>query len=218
MTLTARNLLILTFILLSAQFSLADAPKVGRAAAAKYFQKNADQPQTADRYTASEGGAIGAGDHIMTIGGTVFTKSDAYDWGKVSSESDVAKWGIDMSYRLSQYNSLLDYSLRVSYAEYEPTNKRTNKLIFMYAATLPDATSRFPIYFGAAAGGGVFLNQLPDESPVTLDYSVFLGLRLFDLFQKTGFYVEGGLKNHLQLTSDGQLNATYLSTGAVFTF
>ncbi len=219
MTLFVPKWLVLTLILVSAQFSLADAPKVGRAAAAKYFQKNPDQVSTPSRYTASESdGSIGTGDHILTVGGAVYTKSDAYDWGNVSKESDVAKWGVDMSYRLSTYNSLLDYSLRVSYAEYVATNMRANKLIFMYSATLPDATARFPLYFGASAGGGVFLTQLPDESPVTVDYQVFLGMRLFDVFEKTGFYFEGGLKNHLQLTSGGQLNGTYFSTGAVFTF
>jgi hypothetical protein len=113
---------------------------------------------------------------------------------------------------------LLDYSLRVSYQEYQPHDQTAKKLIFSYALTLPDAESRFPLYFGAGLGAGVFLSQLPDESPVTLDYQLFLGMRLFNVVESTGFYLEGGLKNHLQLTSDGQLNGTYVSAGAVFTF
>ena len=200
----------------------ADAPKVGRAAAAKYFQKNSNQDQSSTRDLASETGSSagnsGSGTRFLTFGASVYTKSDSYGWGKGGDESGIGKWGVDMSYRLSQYNNLLDYSLRVSYNEYEPNNQRTSKLSFMYAATLPDAESRFPLYFGAGAGAGVFLNQLSGESPLTLDYEVFLGMRLFDIFERTGFYLEGGLKNHLQLTSDGQLNGTYISTGAVFTF
>lgn len=194
------------------------APKVGRAAAAKYFQNN---PEIGTRYTASEsmdGSAGLSGSRYMTFGVSAFTKSDAFSWGGSTKETDVGKWGVDLNYRLSQYNNLLDYSLRVSYQEYEPANQRANKLIFMYAATLPDAESRFPLYFGGAVGAGVFLTQLPDESPVTLDYSLYLGMRLFDVFESTGFYLEGGLKNHLQLTSNGQLNGTYVSAGAVFTF
>ena len=123
-----------------------------------------------------------------------------------------------MNYRLSQYNNLMDYSLRVSYQEYAPANSKASKLIFMYAATLPDAESRFPLYFGAAVGAGVFLNQIGGESPVSLDYSLYLGMRLFDVVESTGFYLEGGLKNHLQLSTDGQLNGTYIGAGAVFTF
>jgi len=195
------------------------APKVGRAAAAKYFQNN---PEIGTRYISSEpsdgSGSGFSGNRYMTFGVNAFTKSDAFSWGGSTKETEVGKWGIDMNYRLSQYNNLLDYSLRVSYQEYEPANQKANKLIFMYAATLPDAESRFPLYFGGAVGAGVFLTQLPDESPVTLDYSLYLGMRMFNVFESTGFYLEGGLKNHLQLTSNGQLNGTYVSAGAVFTF
>jgi hypothetical protein len=88
----------------------------------------------------------------------------------------------------------------------------------MYSATFPDADSKFPLYFGLAGGLGVFMTQIPDESPVTFDYQLFAGVRIFEIFEKTGFYIEGGLKNHLQLTSSGQLNGTYIAAGLLFTF
>lgn len=210
----------LLFTLPFVVFSLcafANAPKVGRNAAAKYFQRNPSQVDSSSQYSATDNGG-GSGDHYLTFGGGAFTKSDSYSWGQSGKETNAAKWGLDMSYKLSSYNSLLDYSLRASYQEYEPAGKKASKLIFMYGVTLPDANSRFPLYFGAALGGGVFLTQIPNESPVTLDYQIYLGMRLFDVFERTGFYLEGGLKNHLQLTADGQLNGTYVSTGAVFTF
>ena len=72
--------------------------------------------------------------------------------------------------------------------------------------------------FGLAAGPGVFLKQVSGESSISFDYQLFLGLRLFNLFEQTGFYIEGGMRNHLLLTSDGQLNGTFVSAGAVFTF
>lgn len=208
--------LISLIILVSCELSLANAPKVGRTAAAKYFQQNSDQSTPPARYTASESEPMG--DRYMTFGVSTFTKSDVYSWGNVNKQTDVGKWGLDMNYRLSQYNNLLDYSLRVNYTEYEPLGQKANKISFMYAATLPDAGSRFPLYFGAALGAGVFLTQISNESPVTADYSLYAGIRLFDVVETTGFYIEGGLKNHLQLTSDGQLNGTYVSAGAVFTF
>ena len=196
---------------------MADAPKVGRAAAAKYFQKNPELDATQYRNTASE--MIAADfERYLTLGFSAYTKSESYSWGTSSKEESVAKWGADISYRLSQYNALLDYSLKVSYNEFEPANQRANKISFLYAATFPDAGSRFPLYFGVAGGVGVFMTQLSDESPVSFDYQLYAGARIFDVFEKTGFYIEGGLKNHMQLTSSGQLNGTYLGAGAVFTF
>lgn len=202
---------------LSSDFALAaGAPKVGRAAAAKYFQQNPDaQKQT--RYTASEDGSISAGERYLMFGGSLFTKTEAYNWGTINKQEDIGKYGVDMTYRLDSTN-YIDYALKVAYTEYEAQSQRANKMSFMYAAILPDAGSKFPLYFGAAAGPGVFFTQLPNESPVTLDYQLFLGLRIFDLFGSTGFYLEGGMKNHLQLTSDGQLNGTYMSAGAIFSF
>jgi hypothetical protein len=195
--------------------ALASAPKVGRAAAAKYFQKGGSDDIKPSRSMASEEG-LSSDERFLTFGASYFTSSDSYNWG-VGQEENVGKAGLDMSYRLSSSNNL-DYALRVAYTEYTPANQRANKLSFLYAASLPDAGSKFPLYFGAAAGPGVFFTQLSGESSVTLDYQLYLGLRLFNVFEKTGFYVEGGLKNHLQLTSDGQLNGTYVSGGAVFTF
>ncbi len=211
-----RSFLSLIFCLMT-NVSLAanSAPKVGRAAAAKYFQKNPDQTPT--RSMASEENSS-TGDRYLSFGLSTYTKSESYSWGPTNKETDIGKFGVDLNYRVSQYNSLLDYSLRVNYSEYEPNNEKAKKLSFLAAISLPDAGSRFPLYFGAAAGGGVFLTQIKDESPVTIDYQLFMGLRLFDIFEKTGFYVEGGLRNHLQLTTDGQFNGTYVSTGAVFTF
>ncbi len=195
----------------------ADAPKVGKAAAAKYFQKNPDQDALQYRNTASEL-LNSSTERYLSLGLSTYSKSESYSWGTTTKQDDIAKWGADISYRLSQYNALLDYSLKVSYNEFEPANQRANKISFLYAATFPDAGSKFPLYFGVAGGVGVFMTQLPDESPVSFDYQLYAGARIFDVFEKTGFYVEGGLKNHLQLTSSGQLNGTYLGAGAVFTF
>ncbi|MBC7466113.1 MAG: hypothetical protein H7256_08975 [Bdellovibrio sp.] len=206
--------------------AFANAPKVGRSAAARYFQNNgqkADQPEYETgrgrpRSPNSEVAAVSADDHYLTLGISTYTSSDAYNWGQSGKEEKVGKSGIDMSYRIGQYSNLVDDSIRVSYNEYNVTDQRATKLSLLYAWTLPDASSRFPLYFGFGAGPGIFFKQLSGESAISLDYQLYLGLRLFNIFENTGFYVEGGLKNHLHLTSDGQLNGTYISAGAVFTF
>ena len=212
--------LILLLIGFTALNSLASAPKVGKAAAAKYFQAQGkvtdDTAYEARRPSSVEG--LGVGEHFLAVGVGSFSQTDAYKWGQDSKQEDIGKFGVDMTYRLTPDSTLFDQALRVSYNEYKPNGQHVSKLSFMYALTLPDAGSQFPLYFGVAAGPGVFLKQLDGESSLSLDYQLFLGLRLFNVFDKVGFYIEGGMRNHLHLTSDGQLNGTFISAGAVFTF
>jgi hypothetical protein len=217
--------IIYTLLIFCASVSMANAPKVGKNAAAKYFQANSqakgsaeDYPKTDQERSPSSIDSLGDQEHYLAFGVGSFTQTDSYNWGQSSKEEDVGKFGIDMTYRLAQEGYLFDQALRVSYNEFKAAGERATKLSFMYAMTLPDAGSKFPLYFGLAAGPGVFLKQLSGESALSLDYQLFLGLRLFNLFEKTGFYVEGGMRNHLHLTTDGQLNGTFISAGAVFTF
>lgn len=197
----------------------AGAPLVGKKAAAKYFQAKGDNNSyeaTPPRFPTSIE-SLGSDDHFMAIGVSSYTSSKAYKW-KINNEEDVGKSGLDMTYRLTQEYQLFDEVIRVSYNTYRPAGDKASKMSFLYGLTFPDATSRFPLYFGIAAGPGIFFKQLDGESTIALDYQMFLGLRLFNLFESTGFFVEGGIKNHLHLTSDGQLNGTYVSAGAIFTF
>lgn len=213
------------FICLMLCNGLAEAkvPLVGRKAAAKYFQNHGSQLDQGESSSdnsrnPSSVESLANDERYLAFGLSRFTNSDSYEWGRSGKETDIAKFGIDLTYRISQYNNLLDQAVRVSYNEYEPITKKATKMSFMYALTLPDAGSKFPLYFGFAAGPGIFFKQLEDESSLSLDYQLFLGLRLFNIFDSTGFYIESGLRNHLHITSDGQLNGTYFGAGAVFTF
>ncbi|AZZ35998.1 hypothetical protein CIK05_04065 [Bdellovibrio sp. qaytius] len=214
------NIILLGFSILVSSVSVqaAGAPLVGRKAAAKYFQAKGDNSYeaSAPRFPSSIE-SLGSEDHFMALGLSSYTNSKAYKWG-TNSEQDVARTGLDMTYRLTQEYQLFDEVIRVSYNTYKPAGQKASKMSFLYGLTFPDATSKFPLYFGLAAGPGIFFNQIDGESAVAFDYQMFLGLRLFNLFEKTGFFVEGGIKNHLHLTSDGQLNGTFVSAGAVFTF
>lgn len=215
------NIILISFSIVLAQVTAhagQGAPLVGKKAAAKYFQAKGDNSYEVSqpRYPSSIE-SLTSDDHFMALGVSTYTSSKAYNWG-INNEQDVAKTGLDMTYRLTQEYALFDEVIRVSYNSYSPAGQNASKMSFLYGMTFPDATSRFPLYFGAVLGPGIFFNQLDGESTVSLDYQMFLGLRLFNLFEKTGFFVEGGIKNHLQLTSDGQLNGTYISAGAIFTF
>jgi hypothetical protein len=45
-----------------------------------------------------------------------------------------------------------------------------------------------------------------------------MGVRFENIYEGAGFLIEGGLKNHLHLLTDGQFNGTYLAGGMVFVF
>lgn len=220
----------------------ANAPKVGKAAAAKYFQnkgqrqaQNQDLPKSASqldegeeyqaqparkasRYVAQAGEKIRPDDHYLTFGLSSYLSDESFSWGQDGKETEVGKWGFDINYRLGEYPNLMDELFKISYNEYKPNGERAAKLSVLYAISFPESSTQFPLYFGAAGGLGVFTTQLSGSSSISFDYQLYLGVRLFNLYENTGFYVEGGIKNHILLTSKGQLNGTYVSAGGVFTF
>ena len=196
----------------------AEAPKVGRSAAARYFQneKAAERRGLANESESSSTNQ--RKEHYMAIGIGTFSESTAYNWGQSGKEEKIGKWGADLTYRFAEQEYLFDQALKVSYVQFGPANQEASKLSFLYAVTLPEAGSKFPLYFGAAGGLGLYLKQLEKESVISLDYQLYLGLRAFNIFDTMGLFVEGGLRNHLHVTSDGQFNGTFLSLGSVFVF
>lgn len=217
MTSLKRKITLLTLLIGSFSWSLgaiAEEPKVGKAAAAKYFGAPAQ---------SSEGSGSAApyssGDHYLMLGFTKYLSSTAWKWGQDESQDSVGDYGLALTYRMDEWRGSTDLHLRVNWDEYKATvDKRQSKLSFLGMVTFPDATSRFPLYFGGGVGGGVFFTQIEKESALTLEYQLVLGARFFDVFNNAGFFVESGIKNHLQFTSDGQFNSTFLTAGAVFTF
>ncbi|HWU44297.1 MAG TPA: hypothetical protein VN132_12690, partial [Bdellovibrio sp.] len=147
-----------------------------------------------------------------------YVSSQSYDWGKQGQQNGVGGNGLDLTYRMGEWYKSMDLNLRVGYNEYDVGGEDASKLSFMPMITFPDASSRFPLYFGAGVGLGIFLKQANGKSPLSLDYQLVAGARFFDVVENTGFFIEAGLKNHLLITSSGQLNGTFLAGGLVFTF
>ncbi len=215
--------LIIFAILTTCAYSYGGALKVGRTAAARYFQREKlaqNRSSASEDYEAPsrESSVNHLKDHFMSLGFGNFSEGTAYNWGQNGKESKTGKWGADLMYRFSEQEYLFDEAFRISYAQYEPALQEASKLSLLYAITFPEATSKFPLYFGAAAGLGVFIKQLENESLISIDYQLYLGLRAFNLFDSVGIYIEGGMRNHLHLTSDGQFNGTFLSLGTIFNF
>ncbi|MBX2988974.1 MAG: hypothetical protein KF802_13885 [Bdellovibrionaceae bacterium] len=203
------SFLFLTSSLFFAQNVLAEAPRVGRDAAARYFQREPSQEVAMP---------AGPRDHYLALHIGKFMNGQSWEWGRGGRVDDTGGMSFGVTYRLYEYSNSSDVALRVDFNDYKAVGEKPLKMSLMPMFMFPDANSRFPLYFGAGAGLGVFFKQVKDESALSFDYQLIAGARFFDVFENTGFFFETGLKNHVLLTTSGQFNGVFLSGGAVFTF
>lgn len=199
---------IFPFLFGSLAFAQDSQPMVGRDAAARYFEKR----------SPAQSFSSGSSSHYLALHFGRYMGTQSYEWGKNGQEDDVGGNTFGVTYRVGEWQNSMDLNLRIDYAEYVLGGEKSSKISFMPLLTFPDASSRFPLYFGAGLGMGVFFKQVDKKSALSLDYQLILGARFFDIFENTGFFIEAGLKNHVHLLSTGQLNGTFLASGLVFTF
>ena len=205
--------LVLTFcaLLVVAPSHAQEAPRVGRGAAAKYFQAPAED----ERRPAQSRGSI---DHYLAIHIGKYMGSRSYEWNG-GGKKDVGGATGGVTYRVDEWNGQLDWNIRLDFQEFDVGgDEKPLKFSILPLLTFPEANSRFPLYFGFGVGPGIFFKQTSGESSLSLDYQLVAGARFFDIAENTGFFIESGLKNHLHLLTSGQLNGTFLSAGALFTF
>lgn len=198
----AEDMLLLQILL---SFVALAEPRVGRAAAAKYFNR---APATS---TAS------SGEDVLWLHFGRGSSSQAYNWGEKGKVEGVATNTYGLSYLMGDWLAM-DGVLRADFNEFEVAGVRTMKMSLLPTLVLPRASTRFPIYFGLGAGLGIFFQQVENKSQISFDYQLFTGLRLMDLAPGFGGFVEFGMKNHVHVLSEGQLNGTYLSLGPIFNF
>lgn len=199
----------LVIILSWSNFSHAaeEQPRVGRKAAAKYFQA---QPSTREPAAANSENML-----MLHVGG--FSQSTSYVWKGSDKRNGVGQATYGVTYLFDRWGGM-DVNLRFDFTEYKLDSDRATKLSFLPLLTFPSISTGFPLYFGLGAGPGVFFTQVSEESNLSLDYQLVTGVRFTDLVEHIGVFVEFGLKNHLLLLSDGQFNGTALTAGAIFTF
>lgn len=198
--------LVLGLSLLTSLSQAEEQPEVGREAAQKYFQPDSETQRTRQPMN-----------HYLAIHANMFMSSQSWAWGP-RSITNPGTWGLGVTYRLSELSNNMDLNFRFEFTEYDVSGMRPLKFSIMPLITFPEANSQFPLYFGAGIGPGIFFRQVDGESALALDYTLVVGARFFDIEGRIGFFIESGLKNHLQLTSDGQFNGVFLASGAVFTF
>jgi hypothetical protein len=200
--------LIAIFIVQNAR---AEAPVVGRGAAAKYFEKRAPNNEDSSRWSTP-------GARLLSLHVGSYSQSTAYVWNGKGKQTGVGRSSYGVTYRVAEWQNSMDMHIRIDFNEYRLGDKTATKMSFMPLVLFPDSSANFPLYFGAGIGAGVYFKQVEDESNLALDYQLVTGARFTNLFEGTGFFIEGGLKNHLHLLSDGQFNGTFLAGGLVFTF
>lgn len=187
-------------------------PMVGRKAASKYFRPRAEDQES--RSIANEP----VGERYLALHIGSYLETEAFYWSGSQKLNDVGRLTMGVTYLLGEWISGVDLHFRADLNSYELNEHKALKLTFMPVLIFPDAKSHFPLYFGAGVGPGIFFRQVGDESPIALDLQLFAGWRFLNLAENIGFFIETGLKNHVHLLSDGQLNGVYLALGSVFTF
>jgi hypothetical protein len=203
-----------TLILLSviSQSASAETPKVGRRAAAKYL--NPVDPAQEDVAQEDRHRRV---DRLIMLHVGGYSSSTSYAWKGDNKRTGLAYATYGVTYLFDAWSGI-DVNVRFDFSEYKIDDDRATKLSLMPLWTFPLAETEFPLYFGFGVGAGVYFIQLPDESNLSVDYQLVAGARFLNLIDNFGAFVEFGMKNHLHLLSDGQLNGTALAAGAVFTF
>jgi hypothetical protein len=181
-------------------------PVVGRKMAEKYMAPTAAAKKS------------GPTDHYMALHIGFYPTSAAYNWGGEPKFDDVGKFNAGLTYRLGEWVNSADLTLRIDFSRFDLGLERASKVSLLPVVFFPESSSRFPLYFGVGAGLGIYTSQLAGKSTVSLDYQILAGARFFEVFGQTGFFIEGGLKNHVHLLSEGQFNGVVLTAGTVFTF
>ncbi len=156
--------------------------------------------------------------HYMALHLGKLINADSWNWGDESKNKNVGSATVGVTYRVRQWWETTDLVIRLDLNEYDVDGKKPQKLSFLPMILFPESSSEFPLYFGAGVGLGVFFKQLDAESALSIDYQMIVGMRFFDVFENTGLFLESGLKNHVQLTDNGQVNASFIAAGALFTF
>ena len=186
-----------------------DAPKVGRKAAARYFDKG--EP-AAPRHPGSD-----SEDQLLMIGVGTYIGSKSYGWKGADTRDNIGRANYGLTYLFDRWHGM-DLNFRADFAEFKLDDDQYQKLSLLPLLTFPGSSSRFPLYFGGGAGLGVFFKQAPGYSNLSLDYQLVAGARFMDLFNNFGFFFEFAMKNHLHILSGGQFNGNAITAGGVFSF
>jgi hypothetical protein len=192
-------------------------PTVGKKRATEYFLKRKQVSSSSSSSGTRQVSSSGGDPRYLAIHVGGFLDSTSYNWGH-RDKRDPGLLNFGVSYRVGEWVNSMDLLFRAEFTNFKLDEGRAQKLSFLALLTFPDANSRFPLYFGAGLGPGIFTKQIKDESALALDYQIVAGARFFDVLDTLGFQFEVGLKNSVHLLDDGQFTGFFMGVGAVFSF
>ena len=144
-------------------------------------------------------------------------RDKASDWGSYKEKENVGQMVAGVTYRTSYNEKILDFNIRAEFISFSlEEDRRFVKLSFLPLFTFPSVDSLFPIYAGFGAGLGSFFKQTHGESYFSLDYQFVVGIRLFNILDTIGFFLETAMKNHIFLFNNGKHTGFYASLGVFF--
>lgn len=184
------------------------AAETGRDAAMKYFT---NQPASIKAPRAPASSVSGSsGDRLFSISAGTLIQGKSYQW----AGEDIGGWNVQMAYRRSP-GTYLAQAIHLEFQKFTENRKEFSKLSLLLNFVFPKSVT-FPVYIGAGAGPGFFLNQLVGESSIAVDYKAYVGLRLNQ--EHSQFILESGVKNHVHMLSDGQFIGWFVSSGVAYKF
>ena len=192
----------------------AAAPEGGTKKADQYFKTRKGTAKAAPTTTQETGSSQPP--HYMAVHFGTFFSNEHYNWAQGSNNLHNLNAGV--TYRLGEWVNSMDFAIRVEYTNFVFDYYAAKQISIVPIITFPDASSHFPLYVGGGVGLGLFTQQVPSRSPVALDWQVFAGVRVLNIWDKVGVMVESGMKNHVLVGSPGQFNGVYVNVGAVFVF
>lgn len=192
-----------------------DSGQSGKAKAEKYFQKR--KPSDTTERAPSSDSAPGPKPHFFALHIGTYVDSQGYNWGN-GDQHNIGKFNAGVTYRLGEWVNSADFMIRMEYSSYSLDEGDARKLAFLAMIGFPDSNSRFPLYIAAGVGPGFYLKQLHGQSAVSFDYQLVGGARFMNVIDNLGFFVEFGLKNDIQLFSEGQFNGLFLGAGTAWSF
>lgn len=154
--------------------------------------------------------------HIHMSG---FLNSSSNKWGSEGKGEDMGRFNFGLTHFRGPSEWIGDVAIRTELTTYRVNGRQPVKLAALPMLFYPEWTDEFPIYFGVGLGLGIMFNSPKNESAFTFEYQASLGFKFDKIFSPSegwGFFLEGGIKNHLNILSRGEFDSEYIAAGVSF--
>lgn len=112
-----------------------------------------------------------------------------------------------------------DFGLKAEIQSLRLKTGRATQINVTPVFSLPDEASGFPVYVGLGGGIGFYPYFILDSKPsLSVNFQLFTGIRLADLYENLGINGELTLHAHIPFREERLYMETIVSLGLVFSF